>query len=91
MNKNQIQNIKTSVSNLDKLDLNSIVATIFKDQDIKSIAIGQFFVPEYVSTVKRLTKQFLNEFEENGHFLPFQYNYQNEFGSGNIQNDIQSL
>lgn len=91
MNKNQIEDIKTRVSNLEKLDLDNIVSVIFKDQDIESIVIGQFFVPEYVSTVKRLIKQFSNEFEENGHFLPFQYNYQNEFGNGNLQNDIQSL
>jgi hypothetical protein len=91
MNKNQIEDIKTRVANIDKLDLDNIISFIFKDQDIDSIVIGQFFVPEYVSTVKRLVKQFLNEFEVNGHFLPSQYNYQNEFGNGNLQNDIQSL
>ncbi len=91
MNTNQISDLETRIKNIEQLEIETLVATIFKDQDIESIKIGQFSVPEYVSTVKRLLKQFKSEFEENGHFLPFQYNYQNEFGSGNLQSDWQNL
>ena len=73
------------------MDIDSIVAEIFREQDISSIVIGQFSVVDYVSTLKRLLKQFKSEFEENGMYLPFQYNFQNEFGSGNLQSDIQSI
>lgn len=91
MNINQISDLKTQISNIDQLDIGLLVATIFSDQDIESVKIGQFSVDEYVSTVKRLLKQFKSEFTENGHFLPFQYNYQNEFGSGNLQSDLKNL
>jgi hydroxymethylpyrimidine/phosphomethylpyrimidine kinase len=91
MNINQISDLETRISNIEQLDIETLVATIFSDQDIESVKIGQFSVPEYVSTVKRLLKQFNSEFTENGHFLPFQYNYQNEFGNGNLQSDLQNL
>jgi hypothetical protein len=91
MNFNQISDLETRISNLEQLDIKTIVATIFNDQDIESVNIGQFSVPEYVSTVKRLLKQFKSEFKENGHFLPFQYNYQNEFGNANLLSDLQNL
>lgn len=91
MNTNQISDLETRIKNIEQLETESLVATIFKDQDIESIKIGHFSVPEYVSTVKRLLKQFKSEFEENGHYLPFQYNYQNEIGSGNLQSDLQNL
>ncbi len=91
MNKNKIQEVKETVSNLDKLDLNEIISSIFKGQDSSSIVIGDFSVPEYVSTVKRLTEQLIDEIELNGHFLPVKYNYQNEFGVGNLGDDITTL
>jgi len=91
MNTNQINDLKTRISNIEQLDINAIVSDIFKNKDINNILIGQFTVPKYVSTLKRLLKQFKIEFEENGDFLPFQYNYQNEYGNGNLQNDFQNL
>ncbi|OWW23115.1 hypothetical protein B4Q04_22335 [Zobellia sp. OII3] len=91
MNTNQINDLKARISNIEQLEINSLVSEIFKDQDIENISIGQYKVPEFVSTLKRLIKQFKIEFEENGHFLPFQYNYQNEFGSGNLKSDFQNL
>lgn len=91
MDKNQIIDLTTRIENIHNMDIDSIVAEIFKEQDIRSIVIGQFSVVDYVSTLKRLLKQFKTEFEENGMYLPFQYNFQNEFGSGNLQSDIQSI
>lgn len=91
MDTNQILDLNTRIENIHKLDIDSIIAEIFKEQDISSIKIGQFSVDDYVSTLKRLLKQFKTEFDENGIYLPFQYNFQNEFGNGNLQSDIQSI
>ncbi len=91
MNINQISDLETRISDIEQLDIETLVATIFSDQDIESFKIGQFSVPEYVSTIKRLLKQFKSEFTENGHFLPFQYIYQNEFGNGDLQSDLKNL
>jgi hypothetical protein len=91
MNTTQINDLKVRISNIEELDIDEIVSEIFSAQDIDNIVIGQFKVPEYVSTLKRLIKQFNVEFEDNGCFLPLQYNYQNEFGNGNLQSDIQNL
>ena len=91
MNINQINDLATRISNIEQLEIETLVATIFSDQDIENLKIGQFLVPQYISTVNRLLKQFKFEFKENGPFLPFQYNYQNEFGNGNLQSDLQNL
>lgn len=91
MNKNHITDLIIRIESIQNLDIDSTIAEIFKDQDISTITIGQFGVDEYVSTLKRLLKQFISEFEKNGYYLPFQYNFQNEFGNGNLQNDIQHL
>lgn len=91
METNQILDLNTRIENIHKLDIDSFIAEIFKEQDISSIKIGQFSIDDYVSTLKRLLKQFNSEFEENGKYLPFQYNFHNEFGNGNLQSDIQSI
>ncbi len=91
MDTNQILELNTRIEIIQKLDIDSIVAEIFKEQDVSSINIGQYCVDDYVSTLKRLLKQFKTEFEGNGIYLPYQYNFQNEFGSGNLQNDIINL
>jgi hypothetical protein len=91
MNINQIEQVEAKISEIEQLKIENLVSEVFSNQDIGNIKIGEFNVPEYVSTLKRLIKQFKNEFQENGFYLPFQYNYQNEFGSGNLKNDFQQI
>lgn len=91
MDNNQIIDLTTQIDNIQKLDVELIVSEMFKEQDVSSLTIGRFSVEDYVATVKRLLKQFKIELEENGSYLPIQYNFQNEYGSGDLQSDFQYL
>lgn len=91
MEKSQITDLLTRIENLQKLDIDTVVSEAFKDQDILNKTIGQYSVQEYISTLKRLIKQFKSEFEETGFHLPYQYSFQNEYGNGNLQSDIQNV
>lgn len=91
MNRSQIDSILQIISNIENFDIDKIPEIIFKDQDITIINIGQYTVADYIVTLKRMSKQFKNELSNNGIYLPFQYNFQNEFGAGNLQTDLQSL
>ncbi|MCF8302356.1 MAG: hypothetical protein K9I94_03695 [Bacteroidales bacterium] len=91
MNKNQINDILAKIENFNQINVEEILSAVFQNQDIQNIRIGQYTVPEYISVTKRLFKQFKNEINENGDYLPFQYNFQNEFGAGSLNNDIQNI
>jgi len=91
MNNNQITEFKTKIAYIQNLNIDSIISEIFINQDIETVKIGRFSIKEYVSTLQRLLKQFIVEIEDNGDFMPYQYNFQNEFGSGDLQSDINNL
>jgi hypothetical protein len=91
MNKSQIADLKVRLENIQNMDIENIISTVFSDQDVNNIFIVEYTIPEYVSMIKRLISQFINEFESNGYYLPFQYSYSNEFGNGNLQSDLQVL
>ncbi|MDR1898230.1 MAG: hypothetical protein LBR10_15745 [Prevotellaceae bacterium] len=91
MDKSQINNILQVLSNIETLDIDKIPESVFKDQDITTTNVGTYLVLDYIVTLKRVIKQFKAEFSDNGNYLPFQYNFQNEFGSGTLQSDLQNL
>jgi len=86
--KNKILQI---LSNIETLDIGKFPELIFKNQDITTINIGTYTLSDYIVAIKRLVKQFQTEFMDNGNYLPFQYNFQNDFGNGNLQIDLQNL
>lgn len=91
MNRNQIATVLQVISNIENFDIDKIAETVFKNQDVTTINIGQYVFPDYIVVLKRMLKQFMVELPDNGLYLPFQYNYQNEFGNGNLQNDLQYI
>lgn len=55
-------------------------------------SIGEYTPEEFIALTKRIFNQLKNELlSKEGIYLPFQYNFQNEYGSGNITTDIQSI
>jgi hypothetical protein len=89
MDKNQISNTLQIIANIEAIGIDKIPETIFKDQDITTINIGTYSVPDFIVALNRMLKQFKSEFLNNGIYLPFQYNFQNEFGNVNLQNYLQ--
>ena len=91
MNTSQVKDTISRIENFNQLEIKEIFSDLYKGQDIDNIKIGEYTIPEYISTLIRLFKQLKIELEENGQYLPFQYNFNNEFGSGTLDNDIQSI
>jgi hypothetical protein len=85
------ENRKMIEDYIENWDIDKIPKTIFKDQDITTINIGQYILPDYIVSIKRMLKQIKTELSDSGIYLPFQYNFQNEFGNGNLQSDLQNL
>ena len=91
MNNNQINDINQKIDTFNLIKVDDILSNIFINQDIQNIKIGQYTVPEYSSVLSRIFKQLSIEISENGEYLPFQYNFQNDFGNGTLNNDIQNI
>ncbi|GHV00776.1 hypothetical protein FACS1894159_07220 [Bacteroidia bacterium] len=91
MDKNQINNTLQIIANIEAFEIDKIPEIIFKDQDITTINIGTYSVPDFIVALNRMLKQFRAEFADNAIYLPFQYNFQNEFGNGNLQTDLQNF
>lgn len=91
MHTNHIDIVVNLINDFKAIDIETRISDAFVNQDIESLQIGHFSMPEYVSTVKRLIKQLDDEIDINGIYLPFQYNYSNEFGTGNLQSDLTNV
>ncbi|WP_051054046.1 hypothetical protein [Fibrella aestuarina] len=66
------------------------VADILITHEVESI--GDYTSSEFINLYNRVVKQLKNELEsENGKYLPNNYNYNNEFGSGYLESDLQNL
>jgi hypothetical protein len=71
---------------IDSLDISNIIINFNVSQ------VGQYSVEIFDSLVKRVVKQLTEELQNGiGIFLPIQYNYQNEFGNGNLESDLQNF
>ena len=91
MNTTQITSVLQVISSIESYEIDRIPETIFKDQDITTINIGQYILPDYIVALKRMLKQLEIELSDNGIYIPYQYNFQNEFGNGNLQSDLQGI
>ena len=71
---------------IDGLDISNIIINYNVNQ------VGQYSVEIFDSLVKRIVKQLIEELQNGiGIFLPIQYNYNNEFGGGILESDLQNF
>jgi len=93
MNQDQINQIKAVVETYFSLDVESIMAEAYKDQkSLNSVMIGEFTTQEILNLLNKVFLQFKQEIDSTyAKSLPFQYNFQNEFGNGNCHSDLSQL
>lgn len=92
MNQSQINSLNAKLSELLAVDFSTIVKEVYRDQNIDSVVINEINLSDYIGLIKRMAEQLAHELSAGaGFFLPHQYNYQNEYGAGNLQNDLNSL
>ncbi|MFH2091457.1 MAG: hypothetical protein ABIJ31_03765 [Pseudomonadota bacterium] len=92
MNQQQINQVNAQADSFLNFDLKSFIAERHLGQDLRNVNIGQMNATSFLTCCNRMIKQFKAEIEEgNGIFLPFQYNFQNEFGNGQLHNDLSQF
>ncbi len=93
MDQNQINQVKAVIETYYSLDIEKLIADAYKDQkDLAAVKIGEFSAIELVESLNKVFVQFKEELNTTyAKSLPFQYNFQNEFGSGNLHSDLNQI
>lgn len=93
MNKNQINKIKDKLDVFSKIDLGKMIAVKYKvGVDLTRILIGEYSVNEYVSAFGEVLKNFREEIDGvYAKAMPFEYHFQNEYGSGDLLQELDAL
>ncbi|HEV8515194.1 MAG TPA: hypothetical protein VGQ59_18055 [Cyclobacteriaceae bacterium] len=93
MNQEQKQKVLNHLEPFWQLNVEQKLAEAYKDyQDFSSVFIGYYTVDEFHHFSKKMISQ-LGQILETplANILPFQYQFQNDFGSGNLETDLVSL
>lgn len=93
MNQEQKQRVLAQLDPFWKLDIDKRIAEVYKDYtDLSSIAVGYYTVNELSQYSKKVISQFGQVLETPfSNILPFQYQFQNDFGNGNLGDDLTNL
>lgn len=87
------QNIIPLLDDFWKLEVEKRIAEVYKDyQDLTSIYIGYYSVLEFGEYSKKAISQ-IGQLLQSKMFsiLPFQYQFQNDFGAGNLRDDLANF
>jgi hypothetical protein len=93
MNQEQKQRVLAQLDPFWKLDIDKRIAEVYKDYtDLSSIAIGYYTVSELSQYSKKVISQLGQVLETPfSNILPFQYQFQNDFGNGNLGDDLTNM
>jgi DNA repair exonuclease SbcCD ATPase subunit len=93
MDQNQINQVKAVIETYSSLDIEKLIADAYKDQrDLESVKIGEFSAIELAESLNKVFVQIKEELDTTyAKSLPFQYNFHNEFGSGNLHADLNQI
>ncbi|MBI4947298.1 MAG: hypothetical protein HY840_12965 [Bacteroidetes bacterium] len=93
MNQEQKQKVIAQLDPFWKLDIDKRIAEVYKDyQDLSSIVISYYTVAELSAYSKKVISQLGQVLETPfSNILPFQYQFQNDFGNGNLGDDLTNL
>ena len=93
MNQEQKQKVLAQLDPFWKLDIDKRIAEVYKDYtDLSSIVISYYTVAELSLYSKKMISQLGQVLDTPfANILPFQYQFQNDFGNGNLGDDLASL
>jgi len=93
MNQDQKQRVLAQLDPFWKLDIDKRIAEIYKDYtDLSSIAVGYYTIIELSQYSKKVISQLGQVLETPfSTILPYQYQFQNDFGNGNLGDDLANL
>lgn len=93
MNQEQKQRVVEQLGPFWQLDIDKRIAEVYKDYtDLSSIMVSYYSVAEVSAYSKKMVSQLGQVLETPfSNILPFQYQFQNDFGNGNLADDLTSL
>lgn len=94
MNIAQLQSVLNILDKLEKLDVEKKLVEEFPtESNPAKVNIGHYNGEKFLSFFYRLVAQFKVELKNDALnlLLPFQYNFNNEFGNGNLESDLTNL
>lgn len=93
MNQEQKQKVLAQLDPFWKLDIDKRITEVYKDYtDLSSIAVGYYSVSELSQYSKKVISQLGQVLETPfSNILPFQYQFQNDFGNGNLGDDLSTM
>jgi len=93
MNQDQKQRVLAQLDPFWKLDIDKRIAEVYKDYtDLSSIAVGYYTIIELSQYSKKVISQLGQVLETPfSTILPYQYQFQNDFGNGNLGDDLANL
>lgn len=93
MDQNQINQVKSTLENYSSIDVEKLIAEAYKDhKDLSSVNIGDFTAIELALTLNKAFTQLEEELDTTfAKSLPFQYDFRNEYGSGNLTSDLNQI
>lgn len=93
MDKTQLDEVKGQLEAFSTIDLGRLVASKYDDgTDLSGVLIGNYSAKEYVSIVRKVFNQFSEEIDGvYAKAMPYQYQFHNEFGNGNLLQDLSTL
>jgi hypothetical protein len=92
MNQNQKNQVQAQIDQYFQSDIAKLIAASYPDIDEDTAVIGEYSLKEFLSISNKVFNQFKAELEGT-YFksLPFQYQFQNEFGSGELNGDLSNF
>lgn len=93
MNQEQKKKIETQLEKFRDLAIDKRIAETYKDyNDFSSSTVGTFTIAEISKYSKKLIFQFEDVLKKPfSSILPFQYQFQNDFGNGNLGDDLTTM
>lgn len=92
MNQNQKNQVQAQVDQYFQTDIEKLLATSFPSVDEGKVVIGDYSSKEFLSISNKVFNQFKTELDGT-YFksLPFQYQFQNEYGGGDLNTDLANF
>ena len=93
MNITQRQNILNSIEQIEQLNLIELLNGQYPNEgDASKIIIGNFNAAQLIQLIQRIISQLKNELNDGlGLLLPQSQNFQNDFGTVNLESDCANM
>lgn len=91
MNLDQINQVKSYLNEYNDLNLAKLISETYIEENLDQVYIGSYSVREFLHASSKVFKQFEEELDTAfAKALPFSYQFQNEYGGADLNQDLSS-